>query len=65
MRIWRCENGKALKAQYVATRGDKVVLEAAGGRQVKVRLSTLSAEDQAFIGNLPEKTDYVIDLKRQ
>ncbi len=54
MRIWRDKNGKTLKAKYVATRGYSVVLEDAGGRQVKVRLSTLSAEDRAFIGNLPK-----------
>jgi len=55
MRVWRDKNGKTLNAKYVATRGDKVVLEAAGGRQVNVRLSALSAEDQAFIGNLPNR----------
>ncbi len=57
MRSWTLvSNGKSIEAEYVDTDGDKVIL-LVRGKEKKVRLDKLSAEDQAYVREQAGKTE--------
>ncbi|MDZ8120510.1 hypothetical protein [Pontiella agarivorans] len=49
LRSWSTSGGGVLEAEYVTRMGDKVVLKDAKGKQRKIALSMLSAEDLNYI----------------
>ncbi len=57
MRSWTLpSNGKSFEAEYVDTVEDSVIL-LIKGKEKRLKLSRLSAEDQAYIRSLSEKVD--------
>lgn len=54
MRMWTTHAGKTIEAQYVTVIGDKVVLKSAAGKQLKVLLTQLSAQDIEYIDLINE-----------
>ena len=51
MRIWTDSDGTTLEAEFVEYLNGRVTLEAANGKQIQVRLSSLSNEDQQLVLN--------------
>jgi len=49
VRTWTSMDGKTMKAKFVVVIGDKVVLETPAGKQRKLLLAQLSAEDREYI----------------
>ncbi len=49
MRQWTLKSGKSVEAELVVQMGNKAVLKTARGKQVKVPVSELSAEDLDFL----------------
>ncbi|WP_136078147.1 SHD1 domain-containing protein [Pontiella desulfatans] len=49
MRLWTLNNGKTVEAEYITKIGNDVVLRSAKGKQVKVPVAEVSAEDIDYI----------------
>ena len=64
MRTWSLADGRTLEAEYVITIGDQAALELAGGKQIRLPLKELSAEDRGYI-DLSNPPEFKIDFTRK
>jgi len=64
MRTWTGTDGKVLEAEFVTVIGNKVVLKDSRGRQRKILMSQLSAEDRRFT-ELAQPPKFNIDFSKQ
>jgi hypothetical protein len=64
VRTWNIADGRTIEGEYILTFGDRVVLKDSGGKQCKVQLSRLSAEDRRFI-ELANPPKFNIDFSRK
>ncbi|MEN8256024.1 MAG: hypothetical protein ABFR33_11210, partial [Verrucomicrobiota bacterium] len=64
MRTWTGLDGKTLEAGFTAVIGDKAVLKDARGRQRKIPVERLSAEDREFV-ELARPPKFNIDFAKQ
>ncbi len=56
LREWTSSAGSTLKAEFVRTISDKVILKKEDGKEMTVKLSQLSKEDQEYINSLGGKS---------
>lgn len=62
-RIWTDTKGNAIEAEFVLLTGDKALLKQVDGKEIKVSLNTLSAEDRDFIlRKSPPKLELDVNL---
>ena len=64
MRAWTGVGGKALEARFMTVTSDKAVLEDTRGKQRKIPLAQLSAEDREFI-ELTSPPEFNIDFSKK
>jgi len=66
MRIWTDKKGNSIEAEFVNFFSSKVVLKTAAGKQFKVPISGLSAEDQKYLKNVvPPTIDIAVAMNRE
>lgn len=53
-RTWTSASGKTLEADLVEIQGDNAILQRANGSRVSIRLTKLSARDQAYLAELDQ-----------
>jgi len=64
MRVWTGTDGKTMEAEYVVVIGSKVVLKTDEGKQMKIPLNQISAEDRDYI-TLANPPEFDIDFSKQ
>jgi len=64
IRVWSLDGGKTLKARFVAVIGGKAVLTDAKGKQQKIPLDYLSAEDRTYV-ELARPPKFNIDFSKK
>lgn len=59
--VWTASNGEEFEAEYISVIGDQAVLKTAQGKQLKIPVAKLSAEDREYI-ELLKPPEFAIDF---